>query len=71
MSEADARDQQTVCHCMGVTRGRLLRAVREEGARSVEDLQRLTAACCGCGTCRWDLEDLLAEAVPEVERGEG
>jgi len=59
-----------ICHCMAVTRGRLERAVREQGARSVEDLQRLTAACCGCGTCRWDVEDLLARVLAEREAGD-
>jgi len=30
------------------------------GAVTVEDLQRTTGACTGCGSCRWDIEDLIA-----------
>ena len=64
---AEADDDPLVCYCMGVSRGRLERAIREEGARSVEDLQRLTMACCGCGTCRWDVQAVLDRVRAEAE----
>lgn len=69
MNEHDA-DDELVCHCIRVTRRRVLEAIREHGARSVADLNRLTGACGGCQSCRWDLEDLIrAEgiALPEDE----
>lgn len=48
------------CYCTGVTREQAIAAIHA-GARSVDDLQRTTGACSGCGTCRWELEGLLAE----------
>lgn len=51
-----------VCFCFRVTRNRLMRAITQQGATTVEDLNMLTGACGGCASCRWDLEDLLAEA---------
>ncbi len=50
------------CYCTGVTREQALTAI-QAGARTVEDLQRRTGACTGCGTCRWELEGLLAECA--------
>lgn len=65
MSDPDS--DQMICYCMGVPRSRLEQAVREQGARSVEDLQRLTYACGGCGTCRWDVEAVLKQVLEQVE----
>jgi NAD(P)H-nitrite reductase large subunit len=49
------------CYCTAVTRAAVLAAVRTQGCRTVEELQRATGACTGCRTCRPELECLLAE----------
>lgn len=48
-----------VCHCLGVTRAAIDAAIRDDGARSVDDLHHCTGAGGGCGTCRWDCETIL------------
>lgn len=48
------------CWCVGTTRDDVLRAWRS-GARSVEEVISRTGACSRCGTCRPELEALLAE----------
>ncbi|MCB9869775.1 MAG: (2Fe-2S)-binding protein [Planctomycetes bacterium] len=50
---------------MRVTRGTLLAAIRG-GARSVEALQYATGASTGCGTCHYDLLQLLADGGPAL-----
>lgn len=50
-----------LCHCMRVEL-RQIRAAIRAGAKTVEDLNRMTTACGGCGSCRWDLEEVLAAA---------
>ncbi len=55
----DASGSVEVCHCIGVRRDTLLRAI-VDGCRTVEDLQRVTAACTGCRSCRPDLDRLLS-----------
>lgn len=50
-----------ICFCMKV-HAATLRAAIAAGARSVEDLRRMTHASAGCGTCRPDLEAMLARA---------
>ncbi len=56
-------DEETpkVCYCMQVHEATLRRAI-ESGARSIRDLQDMTRAGTGCGTCRTDLQALLDEA---------
>jgi NAD(P)H-nitrite reductase large subunit len=46
-----------------------LEAAIDSGARTVEDLRRLTRASAGCGTCRPDLERLLAERLSAAPSG--
>ena len=59
-----------ICHCMSVDR-RTIEAAIAAGATTVEDLQDATRACTGCGTCRWDLLELLARSgVPAYPRPE-
>ena len=47
-----------VCYCRHVDEATLLRAIRA-GATDVQALQRATGAGTGCGTCRFDLIELL------------
>lgn len=54
-------DTPIVCHCMVVHEATIRRAI-ERGARDLELLSEWTHAGLGCGTCRFDLEDMLAEA---------
>lgn len=47
------------CYCTGVTQKRVLRAMAEQGVRSVDDIRRATGACTGCQSCRRELEQLV------------
>ncbi len=56
----------TVCHCTGVTRGRLTRALAE-GCNDLDTLSQCTGAASVCGSCRPLLLDLLgSDARPPV-----
>lgn len=59
-TSSDAADPK-ICYCMKVHRGTLLAAIAA-GARTLAELQARTRAGTGCGTCRIDLLQLLAEA---------
>jgi nitrite reductase (NADH) large subunit len=61
-------DDDTICYCVGVRRSALIKAIHEDGARTVADLQRKTGAIGGCGTCRWDVEDLLEEELAKLDQ---
>lgn len=50
-----------VCHCKQVSYGDIRKAM-VEGARTVEDIQRITGAGTGCGNCINDIKKILAIA---------
>ncbi len=58
------REGRVVCQCLFVREGRIRRAVRERGLRTVEDVQFWTRACTGCRSCRVEVERLI-----QLERG--
>lgn len=56
----DSEDpEKTICFCHNVPLGRIRRAMEEEGAQSVEDIQRLTCASTGCGGCEMEVVAIL------------
>jgi nitrite reductase (NADH) large subunit len=44
-------DEDTICGCVGVTKGQIVRAVRERGLTSLSEVKACTKASTGCGTC--------------------
>ena len=61
-------DSPTVCHCMLVDRATIRTAI-DAGAGSIAEIQDVTRACLGCGTCRFDLYELLAGADRSAQPG--
>jgi ferredoxin-nitrate reductase len=57
-----------VCSCAGVTREQIDAAVGANGLERVSDVARMTGACTGCGSCRPQIERILAEHAPESLR---
>ena len=56
--ESRAIPESTLCHCAGVTAGRIADAVTE-GARTVEEVSCATRAATGCGGCRSAVRELI------------
>jgi nitrite reductase (NADH) large subunit len=44
-------DTETICGCIGVTKGQICTAIREKGLKSVAEVKACTKASSGCGTC--------------------
>jgi len=55
-----------VCICCQVPEVEIERAVRLQNATTVEEITAATRACSGCGSCRPEIEDIIARC----ERGE-
>ena len=51
-----------VCKCFGVTDAQIIRAIRENGLKTVEEITNYTKAGGGCGKCEGKLRQLLAES---------
>ncbi|MCI5219537.1 MAG: Fe-S cluster assembly protein NifU [Candidatus Electrothrix sp. LOE2] len=54
---------EVVCECFGVTDLEVIRAIRESGLRSVEEITNFTKAGGGCGKCEDRLREILQQTV--------
>jgi NAD(P)H-nitrite reductase large subunit len=50
-----------ICHCNGIMKSEIVKAIREKGLRTVEEVQDATEAGTGCGGCVDDIEEILKE----------
>ncbi len=46
-----------VCECKKVTLGEIVHAIKEKGAKSIDDIGNLTDAGCACGCCKSSKDD--------------
>ena len=58
---------EVICECFGVTDLEIIRAVRENALKSVEEITNYTKAGGGCGKCEGRLRQILAETVEGAE----
>jgi len=66
-SIADMPDSETICGCMGVTKGKVITAIHENGIRTMAQLKECTRASTGCGSCSGVCEGLLKAVSPDFE----
>ena len=64
---AQMSDRETVCGCMGVTKGAMVQAIHEKGVSTLAQLKECTRASTGCGSCTGLCQSLLKAVVPEFE----
>ncbi len=58
----ELKEKDVICNCNAVSYGEILRAIKE-GAKSLEDIQRMTKASTSCGSCATLIEAILKEHV--------
>jgi NAD(P)H-nitrite reductase large subunit len=54
-------NNETVCHCMDVTRGEIIKAITEQNLKTVEEVGETTEAGTGCGGCQPVIQEILDE----------
>jgi nitrite reductase (NADH) large subunit len=64
---AEMAESATVCGCVGVTKGTIIRAIHEGGVNTISQLKECTRASTGCGSCTSLCQDLLRAVAPEFE----
>jgi len=57
-----ANADEVVCDCSGTTRGKIISLI-EQGIVDTDTISRKTGAISGCGSCDYDIENLLDELV--------
>jgi nitrite reductase (NADH) large subunit len=60
-------DHDTVCGCLGVTKGDIIHAIHEQGVCTLAQLKDKTRASTGCGSCAGTCQALLKAVAPEFE----
>jgi len=56
------RTDEVICDCSGTTRGKII-SLFEQGIVDTDTISRKTGAISGCGSCEYDIENLLDELV--------
>lgn len=64
---AQIPDSETVCGCMGVTKGAIINAIHRHGVSTMAELKDRTRASTGCGSCGALCSKLLKAVAPEFE----
>jgi nitrite reductase (NADH) large subunit len=59
-------DSDTICGCIGVSKGQIIAACRDGGLKTVSEVKTCTKASSGCGTCA----GLVQEIVKAVAGGD-
>lgn len=62
-SVASMPDSATICGCMGVSKGEIVKAVEEYGLTSKEEVSEKTKACTSCKGCAPLIDQILQETL--------
>jgi nitrite reductase (NADH) large subunit len=67
LDAAQIADSDTVCGCMGVTKGTIISAIHEKGVNTLAQLKECTRASTGCGSCTVLCQQILKAVAPEFQ----
>jgi NAD(P)H-nitrite reductase large subunit len=59
--------ENIVCHCNYVEHDEIVDAIREEGARTIEDIRRITGANTSCGRCGVAVMAILKRELKKMD----
>ncbi|MDD2563077.1 MAG: (2Fe-2S)-binding protein [Salinivirgaceae bacterium] len=54
---------EIICNCMGITKQEIVDAIKNEGCKTFEDIQKVTEAGTVCGGCEDDINDIIKETL--------
>lgn len=64
---AQMSDNETVCGCMGVTKGTIIQTIHQKGVCTLAQLKEHTRASTGCGSCTGLCQSLLKAVAPDFQ----
>ncbi|PIQ13622.1 MAG: nitrite reductase large subunit [Hydrogenophilales bacterium CG_4_9_14_3_um_filter_59_35] len=56
-------DEMEVCGCNGISKGTIVKAIKEKGLFTIEDVRKHTKASSSCGSCSGLVEQILASTL--------
>ena len=60
---ADMPDSAEVCGCNGVSKGTIVKAIKEKGLFTLDEVKKHTKAASSCGSCAGLVEQILASTI--------
>jgi len=57
-----------ICHCFGVTEKQIEDAILNNGAKTFEDVSKITSAGLACGRCRENIKAIIARHVKQEDK---
>jgi len=60
---AEMADSAEVCGCNGVTKGTIVKAIKEQGLFTLDEVKKHTKAASSCGSCAGLVEQILASTI--------
>jgi len=67
---AEMPDNKVICGCHGVSKGSIVRAIRDRGLSTLAQVKECTRASTGCGSCTELCQSLLKAVAPQFEEEE-
>lgn len=58
-----------ICLCNEVTEAEIKNAIKRKGARTVDDIMKLTRAGKDCGKCKPKTQSILDRIIPQLDGG--
>lgn len=52
-------NDEIICNCNEITRGEIIKAIREKGLKTVDEVGDATSAGTVCGACQDDIQEIL------------
>src|SRR5258708_2658486 len=64
---AQMKESETICGCIGVSKGDIIHAIHHRGVNTLAQLKEATRASTGCGSCTKLCEQLVRAVAPQFE----
>ena len=64
----DTESSMIICHCFGVSEKDIINAIVENGAKTMDDVSKITSAGLACGRCRENIEKIIKKYVKTEEK---
>ncbi|MEA3452023.1 MAG: (2Fe-2S)-binding protein [Bacteroidota bacterium] len=56
-----SKNDELICTCMDVYKSTIVKAIKEKGLKTVEEIGEETEAGTVCGQCQYDIQEILDE----------
>lgn len=61
-------DDRIICYCYQVSKNKIIELIKSNNLKALSDIRKLTGASSGCGSCRFEVEEILEEVTAKINR---